>query len=207
MRTFIANGITGHRGNAADFPENTLAAFRDAVELGVDWIELDVRRSRDGRLMVIHDSDTERTCGVHCSIADTDSCELRRLNASYGYNRDHGAAASPAVIPFLEEVLDIIGSANVRVSIQPKTDCVEQICSLVKSRKLSEYAGFNDGCLDIIRKAKKLLPEAIIFYDLSRREDMQPALRAALKYGFSGIVQFRPQLAEEDVKMIRSAGL
>ena len=47
--------LGGHRGNPDEFPENTLASFRSAIELGVDVIELDVHRSEDGGLPVIHD--------------------------------------------------------------------------------------------------------------------------------------------------------
>ena len=53
--------LGGHRGNAAECPENTLASFRSAIELGVDVIECDVHRSEDGALPVIHDHLVERT--------------------------------------------------------------------------------------------------------------------------------------------------
>src|SRR5213595_2788922 len=53
--------LGGHRGNPAEYPENTLASFRSAIELGVDLIECDVHRSEDGRLPVIHDHLLDRT--------------------------------------------------------------------------------------------------------------------------------------------------
>ena len=57
---FLNNGVTAHRGNAAEYPENTLPAFESALALGVDWIELDIYRTKDGALAVIHDADTAR---------------------------------------------------------------------------------------------------------------------------------------------------
>ena len=53
--------LGGHRGNPDEFPENTLASFRSAIELGVDMIECDVHLSSDGELVVIHDHTLDRT--------------------------------------------------------------------------------------------------------------------------------------------------
>ena len=47
--TFLSNGVTAHRGNSGEFAENTWPAFRSAIDLGVDWIELDIFRTSDGR--------------------------------------------------------------------------------------------------------------------------------------------------------------
>ena len=53
--------IAGHRGNPAAFPENTMDSFRSAVELGVDMVETDIHVSRDGKLVLIHDHEVDRT--------------------------------------------------------------------------------------------------------------------------------------------------
>ncbi|WP_254591337.1 glycerophosphodiester phosphodiesterase [Methanocella conradii] len=53
--------IVGHRGAPGQAPENTLLSFERAMQIGVDWIEFDVRRSRDGVLVVIHDETVDRT--------------------------------------------------------------------------------------------------------------------------------------------------
>lgn len=93
--------IIGHRGASAHAPENTLAAFRLAWQQGADGIELDVRLSRDGRVMVHHDKDTRRTGGAERIIAITDSEVLRKLDV--GRWRGEEFAGEP--IPYLEEVL------------------------------------------------------------------------------------------------------
>ncbi len=60
VTTFLDNGVTAHRGNSAEYPENTLPAFKSGIELGADWIELDVFRTKDGKLGVIHDRGVDR---------------------------------------------------------------------------------------------------------------------------------------------------
>ncbi|RYG75547.1 glycerophosphodiester phosphodiesterase, partial [bacterium] len=58
--TFLRNGVTAHRGASHAFPENTMRAFRGAIELGVDWVELDVFLTKDGQVVVSHDPTTGR---------------------------------------------------------------------------------------------------------------------------------------------------
>ena len=62
--------IWAHRGASMQFPENTLAAFKRAAELGADGIELDVSLSADGRVVVMHDNTVDRTTDGHGEIAD-----------------------------------------------------------------------------------------------------------------------------------------
>lgn len=76
--------IIAHRGGAADEPENTLAAFRNAVRLRADWSELDVALSRDGQVMVIHDDTVDRTTNGHGRVEDMSFADLRRLDAGRG---------------------------------------------------------------------------------------------------------------------------
>src|SRR5262245_34742321 len=91
-----------HRGASARAPENTLAAFREAIRLGADAIELDVQLSADGVPMVIHDLTVDRTTNGHGSVASFASRDLRRLDAGAWYSsRFRGER-----IPTLEEALE-----------------------------------------------------------------------------------------------------
>lgn len=76
--------ITGHRGAMATEPENTMRSFRRAEQLGVDAIELDVHLSRDGHLVVMHDSALDRTTNGSGPIAETDFAAIRALDAGSG---------------------------------------------------------------------------------------------------------------------------
>jgi len=86
----LARPVIGHRGDRAHAPESTLASFRQAVALGVDAIEFDLRVSRDGVLMVFHDGMLERTTDATGALADRTAAELGRVDAGANFTRDGG---------------------------------------------------------------------------------------------------------------------
>src|SRR5690554_4353846 len=69
MQDPVIKGVTAHRGNSWDYPENTLPAFENAIALGVDWAELDVHHTKDGKLVVIHDKATGRVGDKDLEVA------------------------------------------------------------------------------------------------------------------------------------------
>ncbi len=72
--------VIAHRGASHLAPENTLASVELAWRLGADAVEVDVRLTRDGRIVAIHDETTDRTAGTHLEVATTHSSQLRRLD-------------------------------------------------------------------------------------------------------------------------------
>ena len=90
-------GIYAHRGASAEFPENTLAAFRWALELGVGCIELDVHLSADGVPVVIHDQTVDRTTDGSGAVHELTVAELQALDAGGGERT-----------PTLTDVLDLV---------------------------------------------------------------------------------------------------
>ncbi|HTS16238.1 MAG TPA: glycerophosphodiester phosphodiesterase [Verrucomicrobiae bacterium] len=72
--------IVAHRGFSARYVENTFAAIRGALELGVDFVEIDVHETRDGELIVFHDYRLNRVCGARGRVRDKTLAEIRRLN-------------------------------------------------------------------------------------------------------------------------------
>ncbi len=106
-----------HRGGSAFAPENTLAAFRNAMTLPVDAIELDVHMSRDGHMIVFHDNNVERRTNGQGNILDLDFDYLRSLNAAAHFP---GGWPESQQIPTLREVLDI-AKGHVQVYIEIKT--------------------------------------------------------------------------------------
>src|SRR5438552_15213509 len=107
--------VAGHRGKPGEFPENTLASFRSAIELGVDVIELDVHRSEDGGLPVIHDHLLDRTTDGSGLVRDHTMAELKRFDA--GSWKDPGFAGER--IPSLDEVLALArGQVGVAIEIK-----------------------------------------------------------------------------------------
>lgn len=82
--------VIGHRGNCAHAPENTLESFRQAIALGVDALEFDVRLTRDGEVVVIHDPTVTRTTGAQGTVRSLTLQELRALDAGATFTRDGG---------------------------------------------------------------------------------------------------------------------
>jgi len=106
--------VLGHRGASAEAPENTLAAFRLAMEQGADGVELDVWRCRTGEVVVFHDEDARRIAGSPLVVARAGLGELRALDVgSHKGERFHGER-----IPLLSEVLEALPGAIVDVELK-----------------------------------------------------------------------------------------
>ena len=101
--------LFAHRGASGETPENTVTAFRRAVEIGVPYAELDVRSTRDGQVVVIHDETLERTTNGAGKVSEHTLAELRRFDAGYRFSPDGGRTfpfrATGVTVPTLAEVL------------------------------------------------------------------------------------------------------
>src|SRR5271170_3859449 len=93
--------VIAHRGASGYAPENTLAAFQRAVELGAGFIETDLHLTRDARFVAIHDSTLERTTGGRGGVQDFTLAELRELDAGLWFDRQFSGQR----IPTIEDVL------------------------------------------------------------------------------------------------------
>lgn len=113
--------LIAHRGGAALAPENTLAAFRQAVERWpVDMIELDVRATADGHCVVIHDATVDRTTDGTGAVADMTLAQLRELDAGARFIPVEGAQppGARATVPTIDEVLEEL--PNTRLTLEVK---------------------------------------------------------------------------------------
>lgn len=104
-----------HRGASSYAPENTLAAFRLALEMGADGIELDVKLTRDGVPIILHDETVDRTTNGHGRIADMTLAEVKCLDAGTSFD----TRFSGEQIPTLTEVLTVVGTRSI-VNIELK---------------------------------------------------------------------------------------
>lgn len=116
--------IIAHRGASAHAPENTIAAFRRAVECGADGIELDVRLAKDGVAVVHHDSSLRRTAGHEVKIADCTSAELAHSDVGSWFRRIAPNRWLPEFaeerVPTLAQTLDLLSEFNGRIYIELK---------------------------------------------------------------------------------------
>jgi len=150
--------VIAHRGSSAAAPENTLAAFRLAIEQGADFVELDVQESADGEVLVVHDSDLMKLGGAPSKIWETDAATLRAV--------DIGSHAGPQFsgerVPTLAEALAVC-KGKARVIIELKSyghdqKLEERVAAIV------EAAGMADDCIymsldhAMIGRMKRLRP-------------------------------------------------
>jgi glycerophosphoryl diester phosphodiesterase len=127
--------IIAHRGASALAPENTLAAFRRAIEDGADGIEFDVRLSKDGVPVVIHDSTLGRTVGMKKRVAELTAKELSRLDAGSWFNIAHPANARSEFasegIPSLRTVLQTVERAAGPIYVELKCETERDLSPLI----------------------------------------------------------------------------
>ena len=110
--------VIAHRGASGHAPENTIAAFRRAVELGAGFIETDLHLTRDAKFVAIHDATLERTTSGRGAVHNATLAELRELDAGQWYDREFAGER----IPTLEEVLDFSRDNDVVFYLEVKYD-------------------------------------------------------------------------------------
>ena len=157
--------IFAHRGASAYAPENTLEAFRLAMEQGADGIELDVQMTKDGELVVIHDETIDRVSNGNGAVRDYTLEELKQFSVS-----NHVEQYPDVKIPTLREVLELVKPGTMEINIELKTGIywypqIEQkVLELVKEEGMEEriiYSSFNHYS---VQKIRELSPEAETAY-------------------------------------------
>lgn len=116
--------VYAHRGFSSVAPENTIAAFNKALEIGVSGIELDVQLSKDGIPMVFHDEKLDRTTNNQGFLASFTCAELKKLDAGSWFSKTYAGEK----IPTLEEVLQLLSKkphTAVELNIELKTGIVD----------------------------------------------------------------------------------
>ncbi|MEG1427139.1 MAG: glycerophosphodiester phosphodiesterase family protein, partial [Oscillospiraceae bacterium] len=118
--------VMAHRGNSVGVPENSLPAFQKAIDLGADYIELDVQETKDGAIVVTHDSNFVRCTGVDYNVWEHTLSEIQKLDAGVHFGMEYKGTR----IPTLEEVLAQC-KGKIRMNIELKSNGHER--SLEKS--------------------------------------------------------------------------
>jgi len=133
--------VIAHRGEHIECPENTMPAIEKAIALGVDWVEIDVRTTKDGKFVLMHDAGVERATGAQGQIADLTFDELRALDASH-----HKPGFKNTRIPTLDEALAAM-RGKCGVYFDAKRIAADSILAALKRHDMLEravvYGGFN----------------------------------------------------------------
>jgi len=156
-----------HRGYSERYPENTLLAFEEAIRSGADMIELDVRLSRDGHIVVIHDDRIDRTSDGSGRVADMTLAELKRHSFNNGMDR-FGFIG----IPTLEEALDLAGdrvALNIEIKKRPDHQGAieERLCALLRERGAFDRVIVSSFDVDVLRCIERIAPAMMtaLIYD------------------------------------------
>jgi glycerophosphoryl diester phosphodiesterase len=138
--------IVAHRGAKNLAPENTIAAFEAAAALGADYMEVDVRPTRDKRLILMHDATVDRTTNGHGAVAALTFEEIRRLDAGGGQK-----------IPSFREALLWAKKRGVRIDVDHKAGTVQQIADEIRETGMIESVVI-EGKLENLLEFSKRLP-------------------------------------------------
>ena len=162
----------GHRGARAYEPENTLRSFKRALEFGVDAVELDVRRTKDGSLVVIHDAKVDRTTNGEGLVNEFTLEEIKQLVTEKGEK-----------IPTLEEVLDFLDK-KVKVLIELKETGIEKkVLSLIHQKGLEKnviIVSFLEEALRKVREREDEVETGLIY--VRHKNPIKVALELRVKY-------------------------
>ncbi|MFZ1291637.1 MAG: glycerophosphodiester phosphodiesterase family protein [Melioribacteraceae bacterium] len=122
--------VIAHRGAHNNIPENTIAAYKKAIELGCDFIEIDVRKTKDGKFVSIHNSKiNEYVEGISGNISEFTLCELKKINI--------GKESEKERIPTLEEIFELC-KGKIRIYLDLKETYINEIVDLVKKYKMEK---------------------------------------------------------------------
>jgi alkaline phosphatase len=150
---FPARGLVAHRGDSAEFPENTIPAFKSAVAKGAEMVELDEWRCRTGELVVMHDGSVDRSTNGKGRIADLSLAEIKALDAGAKRGRQFAGLR----VPTLEEALEAFPKTGMYLNIHCKTgDAAPEVAELLRrTGRLAQGVLMLDSRDDLVALKKK----------------------------------------------------
>lgn len=154
--------IFAHRGFSGYYPENTMLAFKKAIEIGVDGIELDVQLTKDNTVVIIHDETIDRTTNGNGLVNSYTYDELKKFDASFNFN-NFGFNR----IPTLEEYFLLVKDLDIITNIELKTS-------------VYEYLGIEDSVLELIKKYNledKVIISSFNHFSILRMKKLAPQIK------------------------------
>lgn len=160
--------VYAHRGASGYAPENTMAAFKEAVELGSHGIECDVQMTKDGKLVICHDETLERTTDGKGFIKNLNYNEIRELDAGSWFDNTFKSEK----IPQLSELLKLVSDSGLLLNIEIKSGIVQY--PGIEEKVIAEVNDFG------------LLPKVIIssfnHYALKKCKEINPSVKIGILY-------------------------
>jgi glycerophosphoryl diester phosphodiesterase len=148
--------VIAHRGAHRDAPENTLASLEKAIEIGCDYVELDVRRTKDGALVIMHDSSVNRMTNGKGKIADLTLEEIRKLEVK----SRHAAKWAGLKVPTFDEMLDH-AKGRMKIYVDHKqAPPADVLAAINRHGMLHDVVIY--GSVSTLREYKRLAPDVWI---------------------------------------------
>lgn len=197
--------ISAHRGASSLAPENTLLSFFKAMEMGADFIEMDIRTTRDGAQVIVHDASLKRTAGLNKKTSRTNLKKIKKLSAGSWFEKQY----SDQKVPTLEEVCELVVNENKNRSVPVKLymDCKaikpDEVVRILNTYHLLDSAVFY-GNLNTLEAIKKFHGKARLMPAYPGIEEMKTMVLTLAPYAvdISSI-----QLNAENVSFCHANGI
>ncbi len=148
--------VTAHRGASVLYPENTLSAFIGAKELGADWIELDVQETKDGKIIIMHDTNFKRTTGVNKNTWEVTYDEIKDLDAGSHFDKKF----KDERIPLLDDIIKWARENNMKLNIELKPTGYEKdfeklVVDIIKKYHYEDSCVITSQVYNVLENVKK----------------------------------------------------
>lgn len=168
----IAIDVVAHRGSRDEAPENTFAAARRCIELGVEYLDTDVQMSKDGVFYVFHDFSLPRTTNGTGMLMSTNSAELDQLDAGIKFSPKFAGER----IPRLEEYLKF-ARGKTKIYIDFKNGDLPKLLSLLKAQGIEREVFFWFFSPKMAKQFRELAPDLTLKVNASTPEEVAAAVR------------------------------
>lgn len=159
--------IAAHRGDWRNHPENSIPAFKSCIDMGIDMIEIDVQRTKDGKLILMHDRTVDRCTNGKGKIEDMTYDEIQKLRL----RPQHNASATRNHIPTLEEVL-VLCKGKILINIDKGYDYFQQVYELLEKTGTTDQVIIKSGySLDKVKKENGSVLDKVIYMPIVNLND------------------------------------
>jgi glycerophosphoryl diester phosphodiesterase len=204
--------VTAHRGASLEYPENTLLSMGKAVEAGADFIEFDLRATKDNVPVLLHDRTLKRTADADCPPEDMTLAEVKTLNASWFrlMHRFDAPLPEKAEVPTFEEVLDAF-SDKVAMNIQiylPTPASLAETCRLYRQYDMYDKGYMTIAGEDVVEAVRAIDRDIAICLTPGWKERVDEGnMRRCAELGCRWFQPVRETLTAEKLALARELGL
>jgi glycerophosphoryl diester phosphodiesterase len=186
--------VIAHRGGPSLGPESTLYTFRKAVKLGVDVLEMDVRSTRDGQLIILHDDTVSRTTNATGPAQNYTLVDLKKLDAAHRWSPDNGQTFplrnKGVQIPTLSEVFEAFPQTKLNLEIkEARSSTIQSLCRLIRDHQMTSNVVVASFDTDSLKEFRRLCPQVATSAGASEARLFFGLQKAYLEAAYSPVVQ------------------